>query len=257
MERLGVMTSARSSTERFGSAVSAIAEVEDVYYVALADGRVNKYQSCRRTGPRRQQSVKLLTTEQMDEMGGQGPYNGLCVAMGVCFVSECCTNRIHALDADDLSTRCTIGACDLTNPLGICWHRGLLWVANGEHTPNLSAGAASEQAARGRLIAFAFDAPGPRKVHEISGFHMPVGIASAHGRLYVSTRDDRSIHVLKVDGQSQAKLSREALTLQVLTADRPLYGLAVHPELPVIMAMASVEDPSKTKGVEVFWGGGE
>jgi hypothetical protein len=53
--------------------------------------------------------------------------------------------------------RFKFGYAELRNPLGVAWHEGLLWIADG----NNQSGHASPQ---GKLVAFSFAAPGPLAV---------------------------------------------------------------------------------------------
>ena len=279
-----------------GSDVSALTQAGSATYAALAEGGVCKFDDETLVGATPAHEW-LYDHDTEDEVL---PHSGIAVALGLCFVADCVQHCVIALDAVELKVRFKFGYAELRNPLGVAWHEGLLWVADG----NDKSHHASPQ---GKLVAFSFAAPGPLAIHTITGLDMPVGLASAHGRLHVTCRDEKAMHCFKpgthagldraragytvrgmlmmrdaccaltARGWSPAHAVRaRALTLcaprSLLAADylaqgarsafdsaprstlrtvTELYQFAVHPELPVAIAVGNSADGRPS--VEVFW----
>lgn len=228
---------------RYHVPVSNIVVAGGATYIALQNGRVEKYHALPQDLP---ETPAYAWTRIYDDEDDQGTFD-LVVAAGLCFVSyyDAEPPCIVALDADDLSERFTFGASELRNPLGIAWREGLLWVADCE----------------GKLVAYSFEAPGPKLVHTIEGVDSPVGIATAHAHLYVTCRDEGRLHIFRPDDYiAQGSRSRfENVPHETLeVSGYELYGLAVHPELPLAVIAVEVEGGGggeDQQGVAVVWSG--
>ena len=250
-ELLDELTGASPDLFHTGGDVNYIVQVDGASYAARCDGGTYRFDG----GPHRPHHASHaweMSRGALEE--DVYPHNGLAVALGCCFVSDCHVEgkgRVVALDAHDLTQRFSFGQGELINPLGLAWRDGLLWVADGGHPS-----AQGDGKGKGKLVAYSFHSPGPRCAHIIEGVDMPVGIAAAHGHLYVVCRDEACLHVLRVE-EHLAQGARSALggvphTTHRLPKTRPrtkLYELVVHPKLPVAVVNAG-------EGlIAVFWSG--
>jgi len=225
--------------------VTALTQAHGATYVAHKCGGVSKFEGdTPNAGPAF--SWERDIDDDDNDHDDCDPHHGIAVAQGICFVSDICsdgaTSCIVALDAADLRVRFKFGFEELRNPLGIAWLNGLLWVADGRSRSD------------SRLVAFSFDSPGPRVVHTISKLCMPIAVTAAHGDcLYVTCRDERSLHCFRpADYTVQGVASRfDSAPRTTLRCGAPVYGCAVHPELPIVIAMGRRQRGRPS--LEVFW----
>ena len=182
----------------------------------------------------------------MDEDGA--PHLGITVGSGFCFITEHMRRQVIALDAQDLTERFAFGRGELDNPVDVAWQDGRLWVADASSA--------------GRLVAYSFGHGGPRVVHTIEGIDHPVGVAAAHGRLYIACGDECTVHsIIAADYTEQgSRSSFESVPhdSHVIRGGHKLCDLAVHPELPlaVVRVASTAEDRADddhNRWIAVLW----
>lgn len=233
----------------FDEGAQAVAEdAHGAHYVALPAGGVAKYSSTESyILPREQLAIWERATDTYYEQPHLGIALGSGVTAGLCFVADTGSGaegrpHIVALDAHTLAERFQFGHPDLSYPVSLAWDNGLLWVAD------------CRPQVLGKLVAYSFEAHGPRRVHTMCGLDHPSEICAAHGHLYVNLRDKSEIHILRPE-EFTARGKHSLLTDIPHETLRDRNGLTfsdlvVHPELPVILARAP-----RANQIAVFWSG--
>ena len=222
-----------------------VAQAAGVTYVADRLGGVARFATSTDPSPSHVWEMDMSDAWLDDD---QSPHHGIALALGLCFVTDCDSCRVVALDANDLTERFSFGQAELNNPLGIAWRRGLLWVVDS----GLGASGASD----GKLVAYSFEAPGPLVAHVIEGVSFPVGVAAAHSSLYVTCRDERSLHVFCPEDYlaqgARSRLDSVPHDVHQVPGDDDgayhFYDLAVHPDLPLAVVKLNPDDT-----MAVFW----